>query len=145
MDLLERSDDEQLEAHALEELEGERGSRVRAAAEGLVDDHETKRARAPLPRLEPELVGEARCQDRVRELLLLSAGLTAGIGVVLMLAVVLPPAFGCREDGPVPHVRDLPRPATVELCGAFSSPEAIDDPFDLDELSFGIGLVFGPG
>ena len=43
--------------------------------------------------LDKKVVGQARRQDGVGELFLLTARLAAGVGVVLVLAVVLTPAF----------------------------------------------------
>src|SRR5487761_580586 len=68
VDLLQRRHDQQLEAEPFEQLEGEPGRLVRAAAERLVDDRELERPRLRGAPLELELVRQGRGEDRVGEL-----------------------------------------------------------------------------
>ena len=91
--------------------------------------------RAPL---QLELVGQRRGEDRVGELLLLAAGLAAGVGVVLVFGVVLAVPLGGGEDEPVPHVGDAPGPLPVRLGLPLAAPEPLDDPVDLQELLLGV-------
>ena len=64
---------------------------------------------------------------------------------MLVLAVILAPAFAGSKTEPVAHVGDLAHPATVEFRLAFTPAEALDDVFDLQELGFGILCVIGAG
>src|SRR5207245_6863452 len=103
----QRSDDQKLQVQLLEQPQAVLRRFVRAAAEGLVDHNETEAARAHSAPLKAELVGQARRQDGVGELLLLPAGLAARVRIVLVLAAVLAPALAGGEDKPVAHVGDL--------------------------------------
>ena len=115
---------------------------VGAAPERLVDDHEAERARADLGPPEPELIGEARSQDGVGELLLLSTRLASGVRVVLELGVVLAPALACGEHEPVAHVGDLGGPAAIQLRTPLASSETLDDRPYLQKLGFRVlGVV----
>src|SRR5690606_5959156 len=95
--------------------------------------------------LQAELVGQARRQDGVGELLLLAAGLAAGVGVVLVFAVVLAPAFAGGEQEPVAHVGDLGGPAAILLRQAFAAAEAVDDGLDLEKPGLRVLVVVGTG
>ena len=66
---------EQLQPEGGEQLQGVAGRDVRSAAERLVDDREPEVPRLLDAPLQPELVGQRRREDRVRELLLLPADL----------------------------------------------------------------------
>ena len=121
VDLLQWRDDQQLQIELLEQAQTVLGRFVRAAAEGLIDDDEAERARARRAPLQPELVGQAGGQDRVRQLLFLAARLAAGIGVVLVLAAIFAPALAGGEDEPLADIGDLGRPAAVGLGRAFTA------------------------
>ena len=136
MDLLQRSDDQQLQAKPPEQFKGKPRRLVGAPAEGLVDDREPERPRLGRTPLELELVGERGGEDRVRELLLLPAGLAAGVGVRLVFAIVFPVPLGGGEGVPIPHVGDLPRPLLVRLALPIAALEPLDDPLDLQEFLF---------
>ena len=141
VDLLQRRDDQQLQAEPLEQLEREPGRLIRAPAEGLVDDREPEGPRLGGAPLQLELVDEGGGEDRVRELLLLPAGLAAGVGVRLVLAVVLAVALGGGEGVPVPHVGDQPRPLLVRVGQPLAALEPLDDPLHLQELLLGVLVV----
>src|SRR5262245_61529332 len=59
VDLLQRRDNQELQAHLLEQLEAEARRLVGAAPECLVDDHEMEGARARCSGIDAELIGEA--------------------------------------------------------------------------------------
>ena len=145
MDLLQRGDDQQLQAEPAEQLEREPGGLVRAPAERLVDDREPEGPRLGDAPLQLELVGERGGEDRVRELLLLTAGLAGGVGVALVFAVVLAVPLGGGEGEPVPDVGDQPRPLLVRLGLSLPPLEPLDDPLDLQELLLGVLVIVGSG
>src|ERR1700733_10278620 len=95
----------------------------------------------PLAPFESELIGEARREDGIGELLLLPTGLAARIRVMLVFAIVLPPTFGSREDEPVADVGHLFRPAPIGVGLAFASAKPFDDRLHLEEFRFGIFVV----
>ena len=136
MDLLQRGDDQQLQAQPPEEGQRVTGREVRAAPERLVDDDEPEGLGTRGSPVELELVRQRRGQDRVGELLLLPAGFAAGVGVRLVFAVVLPVPLGGGEGVPIPHVGDQPRPLLVRLALPIAALEPLDDPLDLQELLF---------
>src|SRR5260370_38474591 len=85
VDLLQRRHDEDLKVEAAEELEPIARRIVGAPPEGLIDHHETEGAGARRAGIQAELVGEAAGEHGTGELFLLTAGLAAGMRVVLSL------------------------------------------------------------
>ncbi|MFF5308135.1 hypothetical protein [Streptomyces massasporeus] len=70
MDLLQGCDDEELQAEALEVVQGEADEFLRASTEGFADDGKPEGAAAAAGDIQFEPVGEGGGQDGVGELLL---------------------------------------------------------------------------
>ena len=140
-----RGDDQQLQIQLLEQLQPVLRRLVRAAPEGLVDDHEAEGARAHRAPFQAELVGQAGGQDGVGQLFLLAARLAAGIGVVLVFAP------SSRQRSLAAKMNQLRTSVTFAvqrrsmLRQALTAAEAVDDPLDLQELGLGILLIVGAG
>ncbi len=104
-----------------------------------------ERAAALCRRFELELIGEARGQDRIGELLFLAAGFAARIRIVLLLCMVALEAFGDGELEPVAHVRHLAPPALIEIELALTAAQTLDHTLHLDELRLGVVSVGASG
>ena len=64
---------------------------------------------------------------------------------MLVLGVVLAPAFAGGKKEPVAHIGDFGRPAAILFRQAFAPPEAVNDGFDLQKLGLGILGIVRPG
>jgi hypothetical protein len=82
--------------------------------------------------VDTELIGERGREDGVGELLLLAAGLAAGIGVDLVLAVVAAVEFAGGEDEPAPYVGDPGGPPGVDAGVVGTALETVKECFDLE-------------
>src|SRR5690606_27945163 len=91
---------------------------VRAASEGFVDDHETEGAGTRLAGLQTELIGQARGQDGIGQLLFLPSRLSSGVGVMLLFPIVLAPPLRGGEGEPVADIGDPFPPTLVQFTGA---------------------------
>ena len=138
VDLLEWRNDQQLQVQLSEQLQPVLRRFVRSPAEGFIDHYKTEGTRLDLAPLQSELIGQARRQHRISQLLLLPAGLAAGIGIVLMLAVVGLAGLCCNHGrGPNhdPTITSLDAPASVNAGHVATYICAASDP-DGDTLTY---------
>src|SRR6266699_83477 len=138
---LQRRDDQELKVKLFEQLQAVARAFIRSAAECLVYHYETKTSLTGTCVVQPELVGQRRCEDCVSKLFFLTAGFAGGVAIEFALGAVRAPALFCAEFKPIAYIGHLGCPAVIKIGLPFASGEPLDQRFDLKELLLGIKLA----